>query len=114
MHPAITEGIAHFNARRFFEAHEALEALWLKEKGEEKLFLHGLIRVAAAFHHFRRGNEEGFRSLLDKGSRKLIFHSGKDFGIDVEDFLKQLRPWLAAARSPESASAAPPLPVIRT
>ena len=114
MHPAITEGIAHFNSRRFFEAHEALEALWLTEQGEGKLFLHGLIQVAAAFHHYQRGNEEGFRSLLEKGEKKLTLHSGMNYGIDVEDFLKQLRPRLAAARAQNLAATALPLPVIRT
>ena len=114
MRPAITEGIAHFNARRFFEAHEALEALWLKEKGEEKLFLHGLIQVAAAFHHHLRGNEKGFRSLLEKGEKKLALHSGKNQGIDAENFLKQLGPWLAATRAHEIAPTTLPLPFLRT
>lgn len=114
MHPAITEGIAHFNARRFFEAHEALEALWLKEQGEEKLFLHGLIQVAAAFHHYLRGNEDGFRSLLEKGEKKLTLYSEKNYRIDSEDFLTQIRPWLAAARGQELAETPLPLPVIRT
>jgi hypothetical protein len=114
MHPAITEGIAHFNSRRFFEAHEALEALWLTEQGEGKLFLHGLIQVAAAFHHYLRGNEEGFRSLLEKGAKKMTLHAEKNHGIDAEDSLKQLRPWLAAARAQNLAAATLPLPVIRT
>ena len=114
MRPAITEGIAHFNARRFFEAHEALEALWLKEKGEEKLFLHRLIQVAAAFHHHLRGNEKGFRSLLEKGEKKLALYAERNHGIDVENFLKQLRPSLAAARSQELGATTLPLPFLRT
>ena len=114
MHPAIAEGIRLFNSQRYFEAHEALEALWLTEQGEEKLFLHGLIQVAAAFHHYQRGNDAGFRSLLEKGEKKLTVYSQENYGIDVEDFLIQLRPWLAAARAQNLAATTLPLPVIRT
>jgi predicted metal-dependent hydrolase len=113
MHPDIARGIALFNSRRFFEAHEALESLWLKEQGDEKLFLHGLIQVAAAFHHYLRGNGEGFRSLLEKGAKKLALYAGNHYGIDLEDFQKQIRPWLAAAQAQESAATTLPLPVIR-
>jgi uncharacterized protein len=47
----IADGILLFNTQKFFEAHEALEAVWLKAEGERKTLLHGLIQVAAAFHH---------------------------------------------------------------
>ncbi|HUU14905.1 MAG TPA: DUF309 domain-containing protein [Terriglobia bacterium] len=43
MDPALKEGVRLFNARKFFEAHEALETLWLKSADEEKILLHGLI-----------------------------------------------------------------------
>ncbi len=88
-----------FNSQHFFEAHEALEALWLKEQGDEKQLLHGLIQVAAAFHHYQRGNCEGFRSLLDKGTRKLAQFSGTRQELDLADFLIQLQPWLAASEA---------------
>ena len=55
----------------FFEAHEVLETVWLKAEGDDKIFLHGLIQVAAAFHHQSRENIVGCRSLIEKGSRKL-------------------------------------------
>ena len=113
MHPAVAQGIALFNSRRFFEAHEALEPLWLTERGEEKLFLHGLIQVAAAFHHYLRGNGEGFRSLLEKGAKKLTLYSENNYGIDAEDLLKQILPWLAAARAQEPPATTLPLPIVR-
>jgi predicted metal-dependent hydrolase len=67
----IVEGIHLFNTRKCFEAHEELEAVWLKAKGHRKTFLHGLIQVAAAFHHYAHRNPAGFRSLLEKGCTKL-------------------------------------------
>jgi uncharacterized protein len=65
------KGIALFNARKYFEAHEVWEELWLVEPEPEKTFLQGLIQVAAACHHHSRGNERGMRSLLAAGLAKL-------------------------------------------
>ena len=50
------DGIELFNDHEFFEAHEALEIVWLRAKGDRKTFLHGLIQVAAAFHHYTHRN----------------------------------------------------------
>ena len=93
MEQAFAEGLHLFNTQRFFEAHEALEAIWLKAHGEEKIFLHGLIQIAAAFHHLRRENPAGFRSLLEKGSRKLERFGESKRGIDLGGLRRQLKPW---------------------
>ncbi len=93
MEHGFTEGIRLFNEAKFFEAHEALEALWLKATGERKVFLHGLIQVAAAFHHHARNNPAGFHSLLEKGCRKLEAF-GADFqGVDLSGLMSQLQLW---------------------
>ncbi len=123
MDSALQEGVRLFNARHFFEAHEALEILWLKTAGEEKNFLHGLIQVAAAFHHLTRNNPAGFRSLLEKGSLKLEKSAGARGGIRVGEFLAQLRPWREwadRAAQPRSGAAGkenggdrPPFPEVR-
>jgi uncharacterized protein len=89
----IAEGIHLFNAKKFFEAHEALEAVWLKAQGDRKIFLHGLIQVAAGFHHHRRGNAAGFQSLLEKGWKKLERFGATEEGIDLNGLRKQLQPW---------------------
>jgi uncharacterized protein len=114
MEQGIIDGIRLFNAQRYFEAHEALEAVWLKETGDRKAFLHGLIQVAAAFHHHALGNPAGFRSLLDKGCSKLKPFGTKFEGIDLAALTRELRPWqehLHASALP--APTAPPLPQIR-
>lgn len=89
----IAEGVHLFNIEQFFEAHEMLEAIWLKSKGEEKIFLHGLIQVAAAFHHYKHKNQAGFRSLLEKGWKKLDRCGEEKDGINVSALRKQLRDW---------------------
>ncbi len=110
----VAEGIHLFNTGKFFEAHEALEAVWLRAQNPRKTFLHGLIQVAAAFHHHTRGNPAGFRSLLEKGCNKLEDFGAEVEGIDHAGFLQQLQPWRErAGPSPGDAPAAPPLPQIK-
>ena len=43
------KGTHLFNVRKFFEAHEVLETVWLKAEGDDKIFLHGLIRSRRRF-----------------------------------------------------------------
>jgi predicted metal-dependent hydrolase len=76
-------GVAHFNARRFFEAHEVWEELWMHAAEPEKTFLQGMIQIAAAFHHYGRGNLRGARSLLGSGVAKLEQFPPKHRGIDL-------------------------------
>ena len=113
MEHAFLEGVRLFNSRQYFEAHEALEALWLKAAGEQKTFLHGLIQVAAAFHHRARSNQAGFASLLEKGCAKLAAF-GKEFGgIDLNRLMLQLHAWQDYLQTPSPPdSGAPPLPRI--
>ena len=110
MEQEIIEGIRLFNARRYFEAHEALEAVWLKATGDRKAFLHGLIQVAAAFHHYTRGNAAGFRSLLAKGSSKLEPFGTEFEGVDLASLRRQLQSW---QEHPSALSEPPAPPQIR-
>ena len=106
MKQKVKEGIHLFNSQKFFEAHEALEEVWLKTEGEEKLFLHGLIQIAAAFHHYSRGNSAGFRSLLEKGLGKLKHFEATMNGVDLANLRQQIQPWrdhLTAAHPSPSA-----------
>jgi predicted metal-dependent hydrolase len=56
-----------FNNREFFECHEALEEIWMPERGARRLFLQGLIHLAVGFHHSQRGNSAGASRQLRKG-----------------------------------------------
>ena len=49
MDARLREGIRLFNERRFFECHEALEALYQDTEAENRPFIEGLVQVAAAF-----------------------------------------------------------------
>lgn len=113
MEQGILDGIGLFNSQRYFEAHEALEAVWLTARGDRKTFLHGLIQVAAAFHHHGRGNSAGFRSLLEKGCAKLEPFGAEFEGINLAELRRQLQPWHAHLHSSSPpAPSPPPLPQI--
>lgn len=115
MEQGIAEGVYLFNTQKFFEAHEALEAVWLKSEGRRKTLLHGLIQVAAAFHHHARGNSTGFQSLLKKGCSKLDKFGPAAEGLDIAAFNLALRPWRDRLEHPTQHSLPePPIPQIKS
>jgi hypothetical protein len=53
------EGIALFNRREFFEAHEVLEQAWNEEAGPARELYRGLLQVAVAYLQIERRNYTG-------------------------------------------------------
>lgn len=86
-------GVALFNARKFFQAHEVWEELWLLETGPEKTFLQGMIQVAAALHHYSRGNRRGTKSLLAAGALKLRLIPENYCGLALDKFRVEVERW---------------------
>jgi uncharacterized protein len=66
-----TRGVEHFNAGEFWEAHESWEELWLAAESDLVEFLQGLIQLAAAYHHVKRGTWRGAVRLFDASLRRL-------------------------------------------
>jgi uncharacterized protein len=89
-------GLEAFNSTRFYEAHEHWEEVWLQTPHPEKLFLQGLIQVAAAFHHHSRNNDLGTRNLLWAGLVKLDSFPGDHRGLEIERLREAVRGWLTA------------------
>ena len=87
-------GFEQFNAREFFAAHETWEEIWLAAPEPDKTFLQGIIQVAAAFHHYRRGNPAGTRSLLDAGLRKISKFPADYRGLKLDALCDAARDWL--------------------
>lgn len=90
------EGLAHFNAKKFFEAHEFWEEIWLVEPEPEKTFLQGLIQVTAAFHHRQRGNPEGVELLLAAGIVKLLRFPEDHRGLAIGELRENAKRWARA------------------
>jgi predicted metal-dependent hydrolase len=109
MHPGheaqqFARGIEQFNHRRFFEAHETWEEIWLSAPEPDKTFLQGMIQAAAAFHHYTRGNRLGAQSLLREGLIKLEKFPNGYRGVHLKTFREAVGKWadaLAAGESPD-------------
>ena len=98
-------GVAHFNASEFFEAHEVWEELWLKAAEPERTFLQGIIQIAAAFHHYQRGNSRGAKSLLAAGVAKLEQFPPTHRGVDLARLRDEASVWVESlAGGPETRS----------
>lgn len=85
------EGIEHFNARRYFEAHEVWEEVWLRSTGDTKLFYQMLIQAAVGLHHYERGNARGGRGMFKAVTDKLQRLPAVFMSLSLADFSKQYR-----------------------
>lgn len=91
-----SRGLDHFNSRKFFEAHEIWEEIWLVEKEPEKTFLQGLIQLAAAFHHYQRRNHAGAESLLASAIVKLTRYPKNHRGLALDQLRETAKEWARA------------------
>jgi len=108
----LRRGLELFNQRRFFDCHEALEAIWLEESESEKPFYQGLIQVAAGFHQLlEKRNPKGALSLVSAGAEKLRRYPPAHGGLDLAALLRALDPWLAHLTHTASGEP-PPVPTI--
>lgn len=89
--PAFLRGIGHFNALEFWEAHEAWEELWLVAETDMEQFLQGLIQVAAAYHHVKRGTFRGAVRLFEAGLARLASFPERFCGVDRDAVERKAR-----------------------
>jgi len=78
---ALERGIEHFNAGRFFQAHEAWEEGWHPAPEPERDFWQGLTQVAVGLTHRLRGNAHGSATLLSRGALKLRKYGDVHMGV---------------------------------
>lgn len=84
---ALVRAIEEFNRGDWFVCHETLEDLWRDADGETRDFYQGLIKIAAALHHWRNGNYVGAVRLLDGGCSLLRYVSPTCLGISLPPFV---------------------------
>ena len=82
------DGIALFNNRRFYEAHDAWESLWLREPdARRKLLLQALIQSAVTFYHLEHGRERGALKMYERAKEKFARLKEKRLmSLNVESF----------------------------
>jgi hypothetical protein len=79
--PCYLAWFERFNAGEYYEAHEALEKLWLQTSDGNHAFFKGLIQVAGAFVHLRK-NFERPGHLTDAARLRpaaRLFQTGRNY-----------------------------------
>jgi len=78
-------GIDLFNHGYWWEAHEALEAVWVAagRQTETGLFIQGLILIAVAYLKMFQGFNDVGRRMAEEGLDKMKQKQGVYLGIDV-------------------------------
>lgn len=69
--PLFARGLEEFRRGRFFEAHEEWERLWKTASGSDRVFLQGLIQMAAGLVHSERGRAAPAMRLFRLAREKL-------------------------------------------
>lgn len=82
-------GIRLFNAGEFYECHEELEAIWLKEMDPIRYLYQGILQVGVGFHHLGNDNFRGARLLLENGIAKIERFQPQCMGIDTRRLLEE-------------------------
>lgn len=84
-------GIEEFNRGEFFEQHETLEGIWIKEPDGVRYLYQGILQVGVGFYHWQRGNWRGAVAKLGQGLAKLEPYRPECMGVDVERLVRETR-----------------------
>jgi predicted metal-dependent hydrolase len=91
-----------FNRQLYFEAHEVLEELWLKDRaGPQGPFYKGLIQLAGAFVHLQKRRLQPAIALFRLARRNLESYPTPHEQLDIADLLKTIDSWLSRLDVPE-------------
>jgi predicted metal-dependent hydrolase len=99
LHPKAIEGIELFNAGKYWEAHEALEAAWKEELGPVRHLYKGILQVGVMYLQIERANYLGMAKMYERCKKWLRPWPDVCRGVDVA----QLRADAAAAMAAASA-----------
>ncbi|MFQ5706075.1 MAG: DUF309 domain-containing protein [bacterium] len=88
-------GIVLFNNGKFWESHEAWEAVWLRHSERSRIFFQGLIQVAAGLHQLDREVHHGAEKHFKNALWKLKLFQPSFLGVDVEAIVESVEQGLA-------------------
>jgi predicted metal-dependent hydrolase len=86
-----------FNRQLFYEAHEVLEHLWLKDKyGPNGAFYKGLIQLAGAFVHLQKNRPPPAAALFKLALANLEKYPDKHERLNAAAVCGLIRNWLGS------------------
>ena len=85
-----------FNQQKFFEAHEVLEHIWLKDRhGPDGAFYKGLIQLAGAFVHLQKNRPQPAAALFKLALANLEKYPPVHEHLNLQSTGELIRQWLA-------------------
>lgn len=91
-------GMALFNQKAFWKAHEALEEAWKLEPGPVRHLYRGILQVGVTYFHLERGNYAGGMKMYVRSQRWLAPFPDICRGIDVARLRADLQRVVAEAK----------------
>jgi predicted metal-dependent hydrolase len=85
----LLKGIDEFNHQLYFECHETLESIWIREPDSVRYLYQGILLVGVGFYHWRRGNWRGAVAKLRQGADKLQWFRPVCMTVDVERLIRE-------------------------
>ena len=86
-----------FNQQKFYEAHDVLEHIWLKDKhGVNGAFYKGLIQLAGAFVHLQKNRLKPSAALFKLAQTNLEKYPREHESLDIRETLHLIANWLGA------------------
>jgi hypothetical protein len=84
-------GIRLFNDGKFWHAHEAWEQVWRRHAEDSRLFIQGLIQMAAGFHLLiEKQRYSGATSNFNKGLARLRLFEPTFVNLPVSSFIEAI------------------------
>jgi predicted metal-dependent hydrolase len=84
-----------FNQRKYFEAHEVLEHIWLKDRhGPDGAFHKGLIQLAGAFVHLQKNRPQPASSLFRLALANLEKYPPVHEHLNLKTIVVLIKNWL--------------------
>jgi uncharacterized protein len=101
-HPYYRAYFRCWNSHRYYEAHDVIEQLWLKEDSADDDFFKGLIQAAGAFVHLRKNFEHPAHAkhgrrlqpavrLFRLAEKNLAAFTPRHHALDVRALCQMLR-----------------------
>src|SRR3984957_11468493 len=93
-----------FNRGLYYEAHDVLEQLWLKDRqGPNGAFYKGLIQLAGAFVHLQKQRLRPSAALFKLAQANLQKYPSPHEHLDVAEVLNSVARWLEKLESTKYA-----------
>jgi hypothetical protein len=81
--PRWPEAVCLFNAKAWYDSHDAFEELWQETIGPDRPLLQAIVQIAVAHVHLERGNNRGATVLLGEALGRLVPLGDQALGLDL-------------------------------